>query len=355
MIIRNQRGLSPLDAAAEANHSELEDYLRSKLEGKDDGPGTEKNSSASRVEAMLAMGMAERDHAGRLVPPEPEVLSRRPGDPTREAYLGAVLAAVRHNRIEEVEYALGGGLPVGAADSNGQTMLHVSSQNGHLKLTSFLLEIKADPNMVTNAGKTAVDFASQFKYDGVLALLFESLAISPRNSVGPPPLKPAQGPTVLLSPTAPPLSPVISTSRGYNPESLPLVYICIVTRNSEVEAERALAHINSHSKFVSSLALHKVVNCTRECNPQMSGNEHSSTLERIEQKWERLHQTSPTSDALPSIPPPPYQAQGPRNDESWPFEGFASPQAVGSGGSFHWESVEAATRKQPSEGRGAND
>jgi len=46
-------------------------------------------------------------------------------------------------------------------------MLHAAAQNGRFKLAELLLAQKADPRVRSDKGKTAIDFASQFKYDPV--------------------------------------------------------------------------------------------------------------------------------------------------------------------------------------------
>jgi ankyrin repeat protein len=60
------------------------------------------------------------------------------------------------------------------ADNNGNTLLHIASQNDQLKIAKLLLQYGADPSVCNHQGYLPVYFAKKFCYNSMELLLLSS-------------------------------------------------------------------------------------------------------------------------------------------------------------------------------------
>lgn len=76
-----------------------------------------------------------------------------------------VFSKVRHNRIEIVTSYLEKGFDVFSIDANGNSMLHICSQNNNKKLASLALKYGCPINARNHKGLTAMDYCVMYKFD----------------------------------------------------------------------------------------------------------------------------------------------------------------------------------------------
>jgi len=85
---------------------------------------------------------------------------------TMETYIGWAITAVKNgdlSRLEEVmdDYSV----PADSADDHGATLLILATQQGERRIVKFLLRRKADVNVQTNSGNTALHYAYEYGHD----------------------------------------------------------------------------------------------------------------------------------------------------------------------------------------------
>lgn len=78
-----------------------------------------------------------------------------------------IFSRARHGRFAEVQAAMDSGMPVGATDRHGNTLLHVACQNGHKKLAKMCMRRGADLNAQNHAGNTGLHFCFMYAYYGL--------------------------------------------------------------------------------------------------------------------------------------------------------------------------------------------
>ncbi|XP_052811362.1 E3 ubiquitin-protein ligase HACE1-like isoform X2 [Mya arenaria] len=131
------------------------------------------------------------------------------------------LAANGRTEILGDVYRLIGNIDI--EDAQGQTALHVASQNGHLSMVQSLLDYKADINRQTNFGWTPLHFAcSHGQHETAKCLLDRGAVIS--DGENPHPTTPNRSPN--LTPDSPSLtaeSRRASEARGHMLTKTPLV------------------------------------------------------------------------------------------------------------------------------------
>ena len=143
-LLKNNRQRTAIDLAREAGHHELATYVESKLSPQATGEDEPHARPAAVSPPKISNRPIITDSVGRLVSPPECILKLAPGtNQTRDAYVDAVLAKVRHGRLDDISAALASGLPIDAAEkSTGHTMLHAAAQNNQIKVTRFLLEVR---------------------------------------------------------------------------------------------------------------------------------------------------------------------------------------------------------------------
>eukprot|EP00616_Rhizochromulina_sp_CCMP1243_P013548 CAMPEP_0118993386 /NCGR_PEP_ID=MMETSP1173-20130426/54969_1 /TAXON_ID=1034831 /ORGANISM="Rhizochromulina marina cf, Strain CCMP1243" /LENGTH=185 /DNA_ID=CAMNT_0006944625 /DNA_START=26 /DNA_END=583 /DNA_ORIENTATION=- len=87
-------------------------------------------------------------------------------DETMETYIGWAVSAVKNgdlSRLEEVmdDYSV----PVESKDDHGSTLLILATQQGDKRIVKFLLRRKADVNVQTNSGNTALHYAYEYGHE----------------------------------------------------------------------------------------------------------------------------------------------------------------------------------------------
>lgn len=92
--------------------------------------------------------------------------------------MGKVHDAARSGEIAKLTAilpvsAVGAQAVINEADKHGNTALHISSTQGHLDMTKFLLEHRADVDRKGADGKTPAQLAMLHDHDHVLKLLLE--------------------------------------------------------------------------------------------------------------------------------------------------------------------------------------
>ena len=73
-----------------------------------------------------------------------------------------IFSLARHGRVGEMEELLLRGIPVSTQDENGNTALHIGSQNNKKKVVKLLLKYGADINAVNNTGNTSLHFVLKY-------------------------------------------------------------------------------------------------------------------------------------------------------------------------------------------------
>jgi len=78
-----------------------------------------------------------------------------------------IFSLARHGRSGEVEDLLLRGIPIDTVDDHGNTILHVSTQNGHKKIVKLALRYGADINAVNNQHNTPLHFAMKYGHQNL--------------------------------------------------------------------------------------------------------------------------------------------------------------------------------------------
>jgi len=141
MDTKNPDGVTAIELCEARGHHELRLYLESKVAGAQTPPATARDRGIDMKQACNGQPLHRPERVSQL------------------------MSAVRHGRIPDVEAALAQGVSVNLADpDDGNTLLHMSAQNGKAKLAVLLCGIKADVSALNAVGKTALECATQFRY-----------------------------------------------------------------------------------------------------------------------------------------------------------------------------------------------
>ena len=89
---------------------------------------------------------------------------------------GAILAAAKNNRADEITSLLANGMSVNATNQIGQGALHVAAIWGCAEASQVLLDSKADPNVTNQFGVTPLHYAAQNTKYEVAKLLIANRA-----------------------------------------------------------------------------------------------------------------------------------------------------------------------------------
>lgn len=113
-------------------------------------------------------GAAEAGSSGGAVPSRPQSAGG-----SAAASLSAILdpkqvfSAARHGRHKDVEKSLQMGFPPDSLDSFGNTLFHISCQNGNKRIAKLAIKYGGDMDVQNSKGNTGIHFLFAYGYPDV--------------------------------------------------------------------------------------------------------------------------------------------------------------------------------------------